>query len=136
MQTVELGVWEINYNESENAIRLFVNCWDRDAVIFRLDKTNIVSFMEVLDRADTEQVSLTGQPMKPIESVLVEEGEWGEDDIYECNYELRTEDITKFYDGELHDYIVKFAEPFDRRVLSSVLWDYWALDHLLAEAVQ
>jgi len=136
MQTVSPGDWVVSYSETENALRLFVNGWSREAVLFRITKDNVVAVMEFLDSSSTEGLVLVGQPMASQEHVLVEEGDWENDDVYEPNYDSQDEHLTKFYRGESQEYLLKFNDPRDLTILSVSIWEHWALDHLLAEAVQ
>lgn len=135
MQTVAPGDWVVSYSEPENALRLFVNGWSREAVLFRITKDNVVPVMEFLDGSSPEGLVLLGQPMVSQEHVLVEEGDWETDDFYAPNYDSQDETLTKFYRGEPQEYLLKFNDSRDLAMLSVSVWEHWALDHLLAEAV-
>jgi hypothetical protein len=76
--------------------------------------------------------------MVPQEQFLTEEGGMTEDgdyeeDLYSTNYEVDNADLSGFYDGEASSYELLFEDSMDRRLLSSSLWEFWALDHILAE---
>jgi hypothetical protein len=138
MKTVRTGFWEMQYSEAEDAIRILVNGFSREAVLFRLTKDNVSGFLSALDADTPVPVILQGQPMVPQEQFLTEEGGMTEDgdyeeDLYSTNYEVDNADLSGFYDGEASSYELLFEDSMDRRLLSSSLWEFWALDHILAE---
>lgn len=141
MKTLPLGSWEMEYVEAEDAIRLLAVGDRNETVLFRLTKDNISGFLTAIDNRAEGKFVLSGQPMKPQEHVLVSEGDYAdddfyaEDDYYALSYEIRNGDLSKFYDGEEQEYTVVFEYEDEQRSFVSMMWAYWAIDHLIAEAV-
>jgi hypothetical protein len=133
---VNLETWEFDYNEAHDEIRLFVNGYSHDAVIFSLNKTTITSFLETIDRPEAHKVTLTAQPMVPqryTESNNRREN-WdffSEDGAF--NYGISQDDLSEFHQGPKRAVTLYFDRN-DVAYLSKMLWDFWATDHLLLEA--
>lgn len=142
MQTISLGTWQFEYNEAGNEIRLFINCFDSDAVMFVLNAKNITSVLETLDKPETHRMTLVGQKMVPQTwmAFLSDLNDWeseldGEgDDQGKFNYSLNQDDLSAYCEGPRRAFVLQFEDDSERRGLASTLWDYWAVDHLLLEA--
>lgn len=136
MQSIELGMWQLEYNEAADEIRFFVNPFDRDAVLFSLTKANLTGFLEKLDQPETHRITLTGQPVLPQAWVAwaaeINDGE--EDEQGHFNYVLNADDLTRYYNGPKRAFVININDSADRRNLASMLWEYWATEHILWQA--
>lgn len=130
MKTVSLEMWQIYYKEATNELLLFVNPYDRNAVLFSLTPANINSFLEKVLTEGQKRFVMNGQPLIPITTIVeYEETDiFGEEEVVRFNYEVTADNLIPFRSGEETSFSVEFPDEWSRRMLASDLMEHPATD--------
>lgn len=113
MKQVKLGSWLIQYSETHNTMRVLIN----DEYLLSVTTENIESVLDAMEKFTAgNAVALTVQPMIRQEltssvNYYTEDGE--PEEVSVLNYELQTDDLSKFYHGEPEDVAIDFDSPGD-----------------------
>lgn len=140
MKTIDLGMWELQYKEATNELLLFVNPFDKEAVMFSLNAGNINSFLEKVSTVGQKRFVMNGQPMLPLEVVYPEHevDDFDDDDFIgraganlpDVNYHLSDADLSPYKVGPEEPYSVEFDSETTRKMIELDVWNHPASEWL------
>lgn len=134
MKTVSVSMWELAYKEATNELLLFINPFDKPAVLFTLNPGNIDSFLEKVSTVGQKRLVMNGQAMAPMETVIISIDYGDGDEFYgydetELNYTLQ-HDFSEFKIGMEEPYSIEFDSEMTRKMIESDVWKHPSVEWL------